>query len=71
MSRVSVVDVRHCMVEADVVGGNDVVSYQVLDVILLRDFDVQVLEVLDVGQGILLEVDDLCLSLLLDVDGLM
>ena len=43
-------DVRHCMVEADVVGVNDVVSYHVLDVVLLRDLDVQVLEVLDVGQ---------------------
>ena len=59
------------MVEADVVGGDDVVSYQVLDVFLLRDLDVQVLGVLDVGQGILLDVDDLCLSLLLDVDGLL
>ena len=53
------------------VGNGDVVSFQVLDVVLLGDLDVQVLKVLDVGQGILLDVEDICLSLLLDVDGLM
>ena len=59
------------MAEVDVVVVNDVVSYHVLDVVLLRDLDVHVLRVLDVGHEIQLDVDDFCLSLLLDVDGLM
>ena len=61
----------HCMVEADVGAVNDVVSYHVLDVVLLKDLDVHVLKVRDVGHGLLLDVDVFCLSLLLDVDELM
>ena len=49
----------------------DVVSYQVLDAALLLDLDVQVLEVLDVEPRVLLDVVNICLSFLLDVDGLV
>ena len=49
----------------------DVVSYQVLDAALLLDLDVRVLEVLDVEPRVLLDVVVICLSILLDVDGLM
>ena len=58
------------MVETDVVVIVDVVSYQGLDAALLLDLDVQALEVLDVEPRVLLDVV-VCLSALLDVDGLM
>ena len=38
------------MVEADVVDVYEVISYHGLDVFLLRDLDVQVLKVIDVGR---------------------
>ena len=49
------------------------VSYHVvLDVVLLLDFEVQVLRVLDVEPTVLLDVIDVCLlSLLPDVDELL
>ena len=38
---------------------------------MLQGLDVQVLRVLDVQPRLLLDVDVICLSLLLDVDGLV
>ena len=50
----------------------DVVSYQVLNVVVLLDLDVQVLGLLDVEPMILLDVVVVCLSsFLLDVDVLL